>query len=152
MFHIYRMVFLALKRFKWLKSLLDRFSSPDVKVPLFIKIFHSLPGRGDSPYPFNAIWKNLACFTYQSRGVEIISTHFSVWLRTVTQFNISKSEISLKVLLFIGNGFLIPTWKYWILISKNESILRTNKCKRMTYVRPHFPAILETNQQWAEMM
>ena len=139
MFKIYRMAFLALKRFKWLKSLLDRFLSPDVKVPLFIKIFHSLPGRGDSPYPFNTIWKNLACFTYQSRGVEIISTHFSVWLRTVTQFNISKYEISLKVLLFIGNGFLIPTWKYWILISTNESIPRTNKFKRMDLRTPSLP-------------
>ena len=113
--------------------------------------FPSWEGRFP-PYPSNAIWKTLAGFTYQSRGVEIIATHFSVWLRTVTQFNISKNEMSLKVLLVIGNGFLIPTWKYWILISKNESILRTNKCKRMTYVRPHFPAILETNQQWAEMM
>ena len=90
-------------------------------------------------YPSDTIWKTLACFTYQSRGVEIISTHFSVWLRTVTQFNISKSEISLKVLLFIGNGFLIPTWKYWILISKNESILRTNKCKRMDLLTPLLP-------------
>ena len=104
------------------------------------------------PYSANAFRKILVCFTYRSRGVEIISTHFRVWLWTVTQFNISKNEMSLKVLLVIGNGFLIPTWKYWILISKNESILRTNKCKRMTYVRPHFPAILETNQQWAEMM
>ena len=103
-------------------------------------------------YPSDTIWKTLACFAYQSRGVEIISTHFSVWLRTVTQFNISKSEMSVKVLLFIGNEFLIPTWKYWILVSKNESILKTNKCKRMTYVRPHFPIILKTNQQWSEMM
>ena len=90
-------------------------------------------------YPSDTIWKTLACFTYQSRGVEIISTHFSVWLRTVTQFNISKCEISLKVLLFIGNGFLIPTWKYWILISKNESILRTNKFKRMDLRTPSLP-------------
>ena len=30
------------------------------------------------PHPFNAIWKNLACFIFQSRGVEIISTSFLV--------------------------------------------------------------------------
>ena len=103
-----------------------------------------------SLYPINAIWKTLACFTFQSWGVEINSTHFSVWLWTVTQFNTSKNDMFLKVLLVIGNGFLIPTWKYWIWISKNESILRTNKCKKMTY--PHFPTVLKTNQQWSEMM
>ena len=43
-----------------------------------------------------------------------------------------KNKMALKVLLVIGNGFLIPTWKYWIWILKNESILRRNKCKRMT--------------------
>ena len=26
------------------------------------------------------------------------------------------------------------------------------KCKRTTKVHPHFPTILKTNQQWAEMM
>ena len=62
-------------------------------------------------------------FTYQSRGVEIISTYFSVWLWTVTQFNTSKIEMPLKVLFVIGNGFLITTWKYWIWISKNKRIL-----------------------------
>ena len=91
------------------------------------------------PYRSNAISKTLACFIDQSRGVEIIFTHFSVWLRTVSQFNISKNEMSSKVLLFTGNGFLIPTWKYWILISKNESILRTNKCKRMDLLTPLLP-------------
>ena len=30
-----------------------------------------------SPYSSNAIWKTLTCFTFQSRGVEIISTRFS---------------------------------------------------------------------------
>ena len=91
------------------------------------------------PYPSNAICKTVAGFTYQSRGVEIIFTHFSVWLRTMTQFNISKNEMSLKMLLFIGNGFLISTWKYWKLISKNESILRTNKFKRMDLRTPSLP-------------
>ena len=100
--------------------------------------FPSWEGRFPA-YSSNAILKNLACFTYQPQGVEIISTHFSVWLRTVTQFNISKYEISLKVLLFIGNGFLIPTWKYWILISTNESIPRTNKFKRMDLRTPSLP-------------
>ena len=135
------------------------------------------------PYPSNAIWKTLACFTFQSQGVEIISTHFSVWLWSVTQFNTPKNEMSLKVLLVIGNGFLIPTWKYWIWISKKESILRAtawkgvhyssiqscvwachlvsarkiltsllDKCKKMTLAHSHFPKIMKTNQQWAEMM
>ena len=81
------------------------------------------------PYPSIAIWKTVVCFAYQSRGVEIISTHFSVWLWTVTQFNTLKNELSLKVLLVIWNGFLIPTWKYSIWISKNESILRTTVLK-----------------------
>ena len=84
------------------------------------------------PYPYNAIWQKLECFIYQSRGVEIISSYSSVWLSTVTQFNTSKNERSLKVLFVIGNRFLMPTWKYWIWISKNERILRTNKCKPMT--------------------
>ena len=37
--------------------------------------------------------------------------------------------MSFKVLLVIGNGFLISTWKYRICISKNESILRTTARK-----------------------
>ena len=82
-----------------------------------------------APYTTNTIWKTLACFTIHSQGVEIISTHFSVWLWTVTQFNTLKNELSLKVLLVIWNGFLIPTWKYSIWISKNESILRTTVLK-----------------------
>ena len=73
-------------------------------------------------YCSNAIWKTLACFTYQSGGVEIISTYFSVWLWTVTQFNPSENEMSWKVFLFIGSEVLIPTWKYWIWISKRQSI------------------------------
>ena len=86
------------------------------------------------PYPSNAIWKTLACFTFQSQSLKIISTYFSVWLWTVTQFNTPKNEMSLKVLLVIGNGFLIPTWKYWIWISKNESILRTIAWKSVHYL------------------
>ena len=85
------------------------------------------------PYPSNAIWKTLACFTFQSQSLKIISTYFSVWLWTVTQFNTPKNEMSLKVLLVIGNGFLIPTWKYWIWISKNESILRISAWKGVDY-------------------
>ena len=102
-------------------------SLPSSKFPI-------LPlGREISPYPSNAIWKTLTCFTFQSRRVEIISAHFSVWLWNVTQFNTSKNEMSLKVLLVIGNGFLIPTWKYWIWISKNESILRISAWKGVDY-------------------
>ena len=85
------------------------------------------------PYHFNAIWKTLACFTFSSRGVGIISTYFSVWLWIVTQFNTPKDEISLKVLLVIKNGFLISTWKYWIWILKNESILRIQLEKGVDY-------------------
>ena len=40
-----------------------------------------------SPYPFNAIWKTLVCFTFPSQDVEKISTYFPVWLWIVTQFN-----------------------------------------------------------------
>ena len=29
-------------------------------------------------YPFNATWKTLACFTFLSRGVKVISTYFLV--------------------------------------------------------------------------
>ena len=105
-----------------------------------------------SIYPASAVCKILSCFTYRSGDVEIIFTHFSVWLWTVTQFNTSKNEMSLKVLLVIGNEVLIATWKYWIWISRNESILRTNKCKRTTQVHPYFPTILKTNQEWVQMM
>ena len=77
--------------------------------------------------------KTLPYFIFQSQGVEIISTHFSVWLWSVTQFNTPKNEMSLKVLLVIGNGFLIPTWKYWIWISKKESILRATAWKGAHY-------------------
>ena len=85
------------------------------------------------PYPFNAIWKTLACFTFPSQGLEINSTYFSVWLWTVTQFNTPKIEIYLKVLWVTGNGFLISTWKYWIWISKNETILRLQLQKGIDY-------------------
>ena len=74
-----------------------------------------------SPLPFLLLSGKLChVFTYQSRGVEIISTDFSAWLWTATQFNISKNEMSLRVLLVIGNGVLIPTWKYCISVWKNE--------------------------------
>ena len=85
------------------------------------------------PYPFNATWKTLTCFNFPSRGVKIgekyVPTYFSVWLWIVTLFNTPKSEMSLKVLMFIGNRILISTWKCWIWISKNESILRTTAWK-----------------------
>ena len=94
-------------------------SSPDFFIPsLGGKIFL---------YFFNAIWKTLACFTIPPRGGEITSKYLSVWLWTVTHFNTPENQISVKLLLVIGNGFLISTWKYWI--SKNESILRTTAWK-----------------------
>ena len=51
----------------------------------------------------------------------------------MTHFNTPKNEMSLKVLLVIGNGFLIPIWKYEIWISKNDSILRTTVWKGIDY-------------------
>ena len=51
-FNIYRMAewcFYLWKKFKWSKSLLDRFSKPDEKVPPITKIFHSPAGREMSP-------------------------------------------------------------------------------------------------------
>ena len=45
-----------------------------------------------SPYLFNAIWKALACFSFLSRGVEIIFTYFSVWLWTVTRLTLSNMK------------------------------------------------------------
>ena len=39
------------------------------------------------PTPLMLIWKTLVCYTFPSRGVEIISTYFSVWLRIVNQFD-----------------------------------------------------------------
>ena len=133
MFNIYRMVFLALKKVWMVKITPKQIFSTQWKSSSLHQNppFPRWQGRFP-PYPSNAIWKTLACFTFQSQGVEIISTHFSVWLWTVTQFNTSKNEMSLKLLLVIGNEFLIYKWKYWIWISKNESILRTNKCKRIT--------------------
>ena len=106
-----------------------------VLTPLLPSRKFSIPLLGGkiSPYPSNAIWKTLACFTFQSQSLKIISTYFSVWLWTVTQFNTPKNEMSLKVLLVIGNGFLIPTWKYWIWISKKESIHRTAAWKGVHY-------------------
>ena len=82
-----------------------------------------------SPYPFHVISKTLTCFIFPSWGAEIFSTYFSVWLWTVTQFNTDKNEMFLKVLLIIGNGFLISSWKCWVWISKNERILRTTAWK-----------------------
>ena len=91
-------------------------------------------GRQIAPYPSNAILENsFACFTFQSTVVEIISTYFSVCLWTVIQLNTPKNEMPLMVLLVIGNGLLIPTWKYWIWISKNEIILRTTAWKGVDY-------------------
>ena len=116
------MLFLALKKF----------SLPDEKIPALTKIFHPPSPFWQErflPYPFNAIWKTLAYFTFPTRGVEIISKYFLVWLWTATQFNTPKNEMSLKVLLVIGNWFLIFTWKYRIWISKNESILRITAWK-----------------------
>ena len=119
------MVFLALKKVKMVKITLRQIFITRRKSPSLHQNF-SFP-------PCNVIWKNLACFAFPSRAVEIISTHFSVWLWTVTHFNTPKNEMFLKVLLVIGNGFLIPTWKYWIWISKNESILRTTAGKDVDY-------------------
>ena len=62
--------------------------------------------RRFSSYPSNPIWRTLAYFTFHSWSVETNSTHFSVRLWTVTQFNAPKNEMSLKVLLVIWN------WKY----------------------------------------
>ena len=84
-------------------------------------------------YPSNVVCKTLACFTFESRGIEIVSAHFSVWLENVTQFNTPKNEMSLKMLLVIENGLLIPTWKYWIWSSKNETIIRNTAWKGVDY-------------------
>ena len=66
------------------------------------------------PYTFNAIWKTLTCFTFPKRGVEIISKYLIFWLWSAIQFNTSKNEMSLKVLLVIWNGFLISTeYEFW---------------------------------------
>ena len=73
-----------------------------------------------SIYPASAVCEILSCFTYRSGDVEIIFTHFSVWLWTVTQFNIPQNELSLNVLLVIGNGLLIPTLKYWLWIKESK--------------------------------
>ena len=54
------------------------FQKPMKKSLTSQKIPHSPLGGDISPYPSYAIWKTLACFTFQSRGVEISSTHFSV--------------------------------------------------------------------------
>ena len=104
------MLFLALKKFL----------PPDKKIPVLTKIPLSHWQGRFLPY----IWKALACFTFPTRGVEITSKYFLVWLWTATKFNTPKNEMSLKVLFVIGNGFLMSTWKYRIWISKNESILK----------------------------
>ena len=122
MFSIYRMLSLALKKV----------SPPDKNIPVSPKFPIPPPPHWQGrflPYPFNAIWKTLVCFTSPTRGVEIISKYFLVWLWTATQFNTPKNEMSLKVLLVIGNWFLIFTWKYRIWISKNESIPRITDWK-----------------------
>ena len=41
----------------------------------------------------------------------------------------SKNEMSLKVVLVLGNGFLISTWKYWIWITLLSKIV----CRRVTF-------------------
>ena len=97
---------------------------------IFTTLWKSPTFHQNSPFPnwegrfphnySNAIWRTVACFTFQSRSVEIIFTHFSVWLWTVTQFNIPKNELSLNVLLVIGNGLLIPTLKYWLWIKESK--------------------------------
>ena len=40
----------------------------------------------------------------------------------VLKINTTNNEMFLKVLLIIGNRFFISAWKYWIWISKSESI------------------------------
>ena len=130
MFNIYRMLFLALKKV-WMAEITPlRIFTTRWKNPYPHQNFPS-PQLGGviSPYLFNAIWKALACFTWPSRGVEMISTYFSVWLWIATQFSTPKTVMSLKVFLLIENGFLISTWKYWIWISKNKSILRITAWK-----------------------
>ena len=71
MFNIYRMLFLALKKV----------SPPDEKIPTLTEISHlsfrHWQGRF-LPYPFNAIWKTLACFTFPTQGVEMIYKYFLV--------------------------------------------------------------------------
>ena len=101
-------------------------------------------------YPSNAIWKTLTCLTFQSRGVEIISAHFSVWLWTVTQFHTSENEMSLMVLLVIGNGFLIPTWKYWIWISKKvfSGHINVREWPKYTLTSKQFWKLTKNEQKW----
>ena len=118
----YRILFLALKKV----------SPSNEKIPVLTKISHSVSPHRQGRlllYPFNAIWKTLARFTFPTRSVEIISKYFLVWLWTATQFNTTKNEMSLKMLLVIWNGFLISKRKYRIWISKNESIIRITAWK-----------------------
>ena len=50
MFNIYRILFLALKKFEWPKPLLVRFPTPNRKIPL---------GKFSTLLPLNTIWKTL---------------------------------------------------------------------------------------------
>ena len=111
------------------------FHHPLLKPLLSQKVPIAPAGRGDFPaYSFNAIWKTLVCFTFQSRSLEIIFTHSSVWLWTVT-FNTPKNEISLKLLSIIGNGFLILSrWAFSGLPTVGGAFLAHPSLKSATHI------------------
>ena len=174
MFNIYRMLFLVLKKLPMIKITpqqnltIQWKEKPNQIYPKFL----GGNGRGNI----------MECFTFPSWDVGIISTYFQVWLWTVTQTNTTRNEMFLKVLLIIGNRFLISMWKYWIWISMNEIILRTTalkwllitilskiECGQVTLLQvekywlvywinvrewPEYnhTQFLKANQQWTEMI
>ena len=101
---------------------MQKFSPPNEKIPVLTKISHSVSPHRQGRlllYPFNAIWKTLACFTFSTRSVEIISKYFLVWLWTATQFNTSKNEMAFGHIEWVFNiqeeipNLNLKEWKYY---------------------------------------
>ena len=80
------------------------------------------------PYTPLKMFEKPSCFNFPLKGVEII-TYFWFDLYFFLDLKFDTYVSLLKMLLVIGNGLLISRWKYWIWISKNESILRTTVWK-----------------------
>ena len=94
---------------------LKKVSPPDKKIPVSPKFPIPSPPHWQGRfllYPFNAIWKTLVCFTSPTRGVEIISKYFLVWLWTATQFNtFGHRELVFNIHVEIPN-LKFKEWKY----------------------------------------
>ena len=130
MLNVYRMLFLALKKVRTIKITPRQILTIQWK-NLSTKISHPPhTWGGDSHLSFSCYLEHPSIFHL---SIMICRNSFSIFLSLTDlwlKFNTTNNEMSLKMLLIIRNGFLVPMWKYWISISKNKVLpwLHLEKC------------------------